>query len=167
MYKRQGVTYVLFGTLDNIEKETKRYKSGLDVLAAQGQEYLDAKNRAKTQTSHKKVDDEILEKNDIKLTSFVADYAKTSNIEVSSYDENELPFGNSKGAEGPIVVEKQLKVSIKKAEMSDLISMLDKIEKAKEPVFIKRIDIRKKTKAPGAVKATLLISTYVKKDAEG
>ena len=156
--------YLLFGTLDDIDKETKKYKSALELIAAQGPQYLEAKTSSKVKKSHKDTSEERIKNNDIKLTSFVAEIAERKNIKIGSYDESELPFG--KNTEGPIIVEKQLTAKIASANMDEVIGLLDEIEKSNDPVFIKRIDIRKKGKKSNVVKATILVSTFVRKEPE-
>ena len=151
--------------MDDIEAATGRYESALDLLATAGPAYSERAALADEQGTHKKVDDEALEKNNIKLTSFVAEQAEKASIEVSSYDESELPFGNKKDG-GPIIVEKQLRVEIRKAQMAELMDLLDRVHKSEEPVFVKRLDIRAQRRIPGEVRAIVTVSTYIKKAAE-
>lgn len=151
--------------MEDIEVSTNRYEAALDFLATAGPAYAERASAESKQGTHKNVDDEALRKNNIKLTSFVAAEAEKSSIEVSSYDEDELPFGNKKDG-GPIVIEKQLRFEIRKAQMSQLMDLLDRIHKSPEPVFVKRLDIRAQPKKPGEVRAVVTVSTYVKKDAE-
>lgn len=148
-----------------IEETTDRYEAALDFLATAGPAYAERAGGEKAAT-HKNVAEEVLRNNDIKLTSFVAEQAEKEGITVSSYDEDELPFGNKKDG-GPIFVEKQLRVEIRNAKMFELINLLDRIYRSNEPVFIKRIDIRKRRREEGQVRAIVTVSTYVKKDAEG
>ncbi len=151
--------------MEKIETSTNTYESALDFLATAGPAYAERTASKSQQGTHKHVDDEALRKNNIKLTSFVAEQAEKSSIEVSSYDESELPFGNKKDG-GPIVIEKQLRVEIRKAQMSALMDLLDRLHKSEEPVFVKRLDIRAQRKSPGEVRAVVTVSTYVKKEPE-
>lgn len=153
-------------SMEEIEASTSRYEDALDLLATAGPAYAENAAQAGSEGTHKGISDEILRKNNIKLTSFVAEQAEKAEIEVSSYDEDELPFGNKKDG-GPIVVEKQLRVEIRKANMSDLMDLLDRIHKSNEPVFVKRLDIRAQRQRKGEVRAVVTVSTYVKKEAEG
>ncbi len=148
-----------------IEDKTRAYESALDLLATAGPAYAQRLSDESAQGTHKNIDSETLAKNDIKLTSFVADHAEKTNITVSSYDEDQLPFGNKKDG-GPIIVEKQLRVEIRKAQMADMMQLLDRIERSPEPVFVKRLDIRDRGKVEGEVRAVLTISTFVRKDQE-
>lgn len=152
--------------MEDIETATNKYESTLDFLATAGPAYAERTASEMKQGTHKNVDDEALRKNNIKLTSFVAEQAEKAKIDVSSYDESELPFGNKKDG-GPIIVEKQLRVEIRKAEMSNLMLLLDRIHQSPEPVFVKRLDVRAQRKKPGEVRAVVTVSTYVKKEAEG
>ncbi len=152
------------GSMEEIEKEADGYRSALDYLAVAGPEYVAQKANKKDKQSHKKVDDETLSSNAIKLTSFVAEHAAAAEITVTSYDEDSLPFGGSgKKDDGPIIIEKQLRVEIRDADMSKLLELLDRIEKSPEPVFVKRLDIRDQKK-PGEVRAVVTVSTFVKKE---
>lgn len=148
--------------MEEIEQATTRYETALDFLATAGPAYAERASAEAASATHKNIDDETLTNNDIKLTSFVAEHAEKTNITISSYDEDQLPFGN-KNAGGPIVIEKQLRVEIRSAKMSELIELLDLIEKSEEPVFIKRLDIRAQRKKPGEVRAVVTVSTFVKK----
>lgn len=151
--------------MGDIEAATNRYESALDYLATAAPAYAERAAEESAAGTHKRIDDESLRKNNLQLTSFVAEQAKAANIEVTSYDEDELPFGNKKDG-GPIVVEKQLRAEIRIAQMSALMDLLDRIHKSSEPVFVKRLDIRAQRKKPGEVRAVITFSTYVKKDAE-
>ncbi len=154
-------------SLDKIDSETRNYKQTLDLLAVAGPEYMENKKSMATDASHKKIDEEFMTKNPIKLTSFVAKHAEATDITVASYDEDELPFGAGGKDEGPIIVEKQLRVEIRNAQMSKLVSLMDRIEKATDPVYIKRIDVRAQRKKPGEVRAVLTVSTFVMKEKQG
>lgn len=151
-------------SIDEIEAETAGYKASLDLLATAAPVYLENQKSAAQATSHKKLDDEIMLKNDIKLTSFVDAHADKAGIDVSSYDEDELPFGSKSEGSGPIVIEQQLRVEIREAKMADLVQLMDRIEKDTKPVFIKRLDIRKRGREPGDVRAVLTVSTFVKRE---
>jgi hypothetical protein len=157
---------VFVQSIGEVETETQRYKDSLDLLATAAPVYLEQKKNAQQATSHKKLDDEMMANNDIKLTSFVAGHASKADITVSSYDEDELPFGSKDNDEGPIIVEQQLRVEIREASMANLVKLMDFIEKDTKPVFIKRIDIRKRGRDAGEVRAILTVSTFVKKEKE-
>jgi len=152
-------------SMASIRNDTQRYKAALDLLTAAGPAYAEKKSESARPQGHKHISEEVLSKNDIKLTSFVAEHAQAVDIDVTSYDEDELPFGK-KDSGGPIVVEKQLRVEIRSADMNKLIRLLDRIEKSDEPVFVKRVDVRKHRKKPGDVRAVLTVSTFVKKEQE-
>ena len=152
-------------SMEDISRATSRYEAALDYLALSAPAYVERSSAKSQEGTHKNVDDESLTKNNIKLTSFVAEQAEKASIEVSSYDESELPFGNKKDG-GPIVIEKQLKVDIRKAPMDKLMDLLDRIHKSPEPVFVKRLDIRVRRKTPGEVRALVTVATYLKKDPE-
>ena len=149
-------------SLNEIDEDTSRYENALDFLATAGPAYSERAREGSALATHKDIDEESLTNNDIKLTSFLAEHAEKSGITISSYDEDQLPFGN-KNAGGPIIVEQQLRVEIRSAEMPDLIDLLDRIEKSSQPVFIKRLDIRAQRKKPGEVRAIVTVATFVRK----
>ena len=155
-------------SMSEIELETAEYKQSLDLVAAAAPSYLEAQQKGDDTGTHKQVTEETLTKNDIKLTSFVAEHAGAAKIDVTSYDEDQIPFGTQgKGDGGPIIVEKQLRVEIRSASMASLVDLLDRIEKSEKPVFIKRVDVRKHGKDPGQVRSVLTVSTFVRKAKEG
>lgn len=152
------------GKMEIIEQEADGYRAALDYLAVAGPEYQARIESDNSKKSHKKTDDETLQTNNVKLTSFVAEHAAAAQITVTSYDEDSLPFGGSgKNNDGPIILENQLRVEIREADMAKLLDLLDRIEKAPEPVFVKRLDVRD-MKKPGEVRAVVTVSTFVKKE---
>ena len=160
--------YLVQGAMDEVETETAQYRNALDLLAAGAPQYLEQKKNQQDNQSHKQISDEVLENNEIKLTSFVAEQASAVDITVTSYDEDQLPFGDTKRDEGPIIIENQLRVEIREAQMNKLVSLMDRIEKSSEPVFIKRLDVRKHRarNSEGKVRAVLTVSTFVRKQEE-
>ena len=153
-------------SMEEISKDTENYKQALDLLAVAGPEFIESKSGSTSTQSHKKLDEELLAKNTIKLTSFVAEHAAATDITISSYDEDELPFGGSGKDDGPIIVERQLRIEIRDADFDKLVTLLDRIEKSTDPVFIKRLDIRKQRKKLGRVRAVVTVSTFEKKEKE-
>lgn len=149
--------------MEKIEASTGAYQDALDYLAMAGPEYVEQVAALNAQSTHKNIDDETLNNNALKLTSFVAEQAQAAKIEVSSYDEDEMPFGGKKNA-GPIVIEKQLRFEIRRAQMEQLMDLLDRIHQSPEPVFVKRLDIRAQRNVPGEVRAIVTVSTYVKRE---
>ena len=53
---------------------------------------------------------------------------------------------------------------IREAEMEKLLKLLDRVEKSKEPVIIKRINLRDVRNKKGMVRANITISTYTMKE---
>ncbi len=154
------VGFFLIQSLDSIDEETERYKSALELISTEGPKFLEEKSSTKRTDSHKKFTEEMLAEDRIKLTSFVAKFAEKEEVKVGSYDEKEIPFSNDNA--GPIVTEHRLTAKISKTNMDNLINFLDAIEKSREPVFIQRIDIRKRGKTDNQVKATIIVSTFSK-----
>lgn len=155
-------------SLGELELETQRYEQMLNLLAMSGPQYL--------QNTSKPTDDsgrnarfsaDILSNNDLKLTSFIATHAAATNITVSSYDEDQMPLGaKSKTDTGPITIERQLRVDIREAEMDKFLELLERIENSREPVIIKRMDVRALRNNEGSVRVLLVVSTYIRRDKE-
>ncbi len=158
------VFYLYSSAITEIEMETKKYEDNLELVRIQGTDFFERQARASQSDSHKDVSPETLAGNDLQMTSFVAKHADAVGISVSSYKEDQLPF-NPKG-EGPLVMENRLKVEIRDAQMDALVQLMDKIEKAKEPVFIKQFQVRKHRKKPGQIRAVMTVSTFATKDRE-
>jgi hypothetical protein len=150
-------------SIDAIEAETQRHRAALDYLSQEVPAYLERQSGVKVARSHKEMTEEQLKTNDIKLTSFVAEHASKAEITITSYDEDEMPFGGSAKGEGPIITERQLRIEIREAEMAKLLDLLDRIEKSDQPVFIKRLDIRD-VRAKGSVRAIVTVSTFIQKE---
>lgn len=154
-----GIGVLLLQSLDSIDEETDRYKSALELISTEGPKWLEEKSSTKRTDSHKKFSEDMLTEDRIKLTSFVAKFAEKEDVKIGSYDEKEIPFSND---EGPIVTEHRLTAKISKTNMDSLVNFMDAIEKSREPVFIQRIDIRKRGKTDNQVKATIIVSTFSK-----
>ncbi len=158
------VGFFLMQSLDSIDEETERYKSALELISTEGPKWRADKLSTVTADSHKTFSEEMLAEDRIKLTSYVAKFADKEDVKIGSYDEKEIPFSNDTA--GPIVTEHRLTAKISKTNMDNLINFLDAIEKSKDPVFIQRIDIRKRGKSDNEVKATIIVSTFSKSKEE-
>jgi hypothetical protein len=110
-----------------------------------------------------KFSNEALEKNDVKLTSFVATHATAVGVQVDSYDENERPLGSENDEESSSLTKLRVTVKIREADHEKLMKLLERIETANEPVVIERITMTQKRRDPGKVRATLIVTTYKRK----
>ena len=72
-------------SMDDIDRDTRAYKQALDLIAVGGPEFLERKKNDSAQKSHKKLDEDVLNNNPVKLTSFVAKHAEATKITVSSF----------------------------------------------------------------------------------
>ena len=166
-----GLVYYSFNQGQSaLEEEIAEYQGTLKLLSAQGPQYAQAKEDLKRKSSadvtSQKFSPERLKNNNVQLTSLVAELAKTANIKVDKYDEDELPLSSGKDG-GPVITEKLLRFDVRDAEMSNLLALLDAIEASKEPVFIKRINLREIRRKKGHVRAYVTVATYIQKDPEG
>ncbi|TXD38216.1 hypothetical protein FRC98_04785 [Lujinxingia vulgaris] len=153
-------------SLDTIESETQTYEDVLNLLATAGPDYLAQEAGGAVDPRVERFSEEVLDNNTVQLTSLVATHATAANISVSSYDEDQSPIGSSRGDDGgPIIVERLLRVDIRRAEMNALVDLLDRIEKSDDPVIIKRIDVRS-VGGEGQVRAQLVVSTYQRRAQE-
>ena len=155
-------------SLGDLERESQRYEQALNLLSVVGPQYAQ-KTAGSSEGSGRdaRFSADVLSKNDLKLTSFVATHAAATNITVSSYDESTMPLGaKSKTDTGPITTERQLSVDIREAEMDKFLELLERIESSREPVIIKRMDVRALKNQPGSVRVLLVVSTYIRRDKE-
>jgi type II secretory pathway component PulM len=159
------VVGIFYRSLNEIEDSTRQYKQALNLVSTVGPSYMERKTTgSKDQGVRAKFTEEVMTDNDIKLTSFIATQAAAVNINVSSYDESEIPIGSKSGDEGPIITERKLKVEIRDAQFATLLKLLERIEASDRPVVIKRVRIQGKPRRPGEVSARIEVSTYVKKE---
>ena len=157
------VVGLIQGSLSDVETQTTEYRQSLEMLSVAAPTLAERKQKsAGDDQLSAKFTDEAMRNNELKLTSFVATQAAAVNISVDSYDEQKIPLGSNK--EGPMIVERQLRVDINKAEMDKLLKLLERIETADEPVVIKRLDLRRQRRNPGEVRVRLVVSTFVKQD---
>lgn len=163
-----GGVYFFKQSQDSTRKEIEQYRSTLEALQEYGPAYIKQQSAGDgpADLDAQRFSAETLKKNKLKLTSFVATHASAVDLKVDNYDEDQLPLSAGKD-DGPIITENLIKVDIKEGDMDKVILLLDRIEKSKEPVIIKRINLRNLSRSPGKVRANLVISTYVQKDQEG
>jgi type II secretory pathway component PulM len=152
-------------SLDDVESQTRSYENALELVAAGGPSFVEQKNQGNDADSlAAQFTEDVLTNNEVKLTSFIASKASAAGVKVSSYDSEEIPIGSKSGDKsGPLVIEKRVKVDIQDAKNDELLKFLEEIESSGEPVVIKRIDLRAKSRTPGEVRARVEVSTFVKK----
>lgn len=161
------IYYVAQNAQDKTEREIASLENVLKTLAHDGPEYLEreqSKSAASAETD--RFAPERLLKNDLKLTSFVAQNADATGIKVDNYDEGQLPLSTAKDG-GPIITKKTLRFDIREAPMPSLLQLLDRIEKSREPVIIESVNMRDVRNKPGTVRVTVTIATFVQKNKEG
>ena len=160
--------YLFHQSQTETEAEIEQYADTLDAVREFGPLYLRRKQAEESggDEDAKRFTGELLSKNDLALTSFVATQASAVDIKIDNYDEDSLPLSSNKDS-GPVITEKQLRIDIREADLEKLMRMLERIEKTREPVVIKRINLREVRNKPGQVRANITISTYVQKEREG
>jgi len=123
----------------------------------------DEQGGAKGQTA--KFSREAIDKNDVKLTSFVATHATAIGVQVDSYDESERPIGSdsSDDDEGASLFKADVTAKIRDVSMEKLLKLLERIETADKPVVIERITLTNKRREEGKIRATVIVSTFKRK----
>lgn len=148
----------------DLEEETIRYETALELLATEGPAFAEQQAESSEDEALTHADrftEEVLRDNQVQLTSDIAAHAAAVDVNVSSYDTDEQPLGedNFGEEEGPMIIERQLQIDIRGAEMDRLIEMLHRIEESRDPIVIKRLDIRS-VREEGQVRALVAVSTF-------
>ena len=156
------VVFLAQQSVVELEEETARYQTALQLLAAEGPAYAREQAGGDTDTDDwTRVDlftDEVLRDNPISLTSYVERNASAVGVNVTNYDPHEEPLGG-RDDEGPLIIERQLQIDIRGSKMDDLVEMLHRLEESREPIVIKRLDIGS-VRAEGEVRAQVSVSTF-------
>lgn len=158
-------------SIAEIEEETARYDTVLELIASEGPAYMQAQAEGEAEETDSRADlftEEVLQDNDVQLTSYVAQHASAVDVDVSSYDTDEHPLGADDlggDEDGPLIIERQLTADVRGAEMDRVVEMLHRLEESTEPVVVKRLDIRS-VREPGDVRGLLVVSTFEYGDEE-
>lgn len=147
-------------SLNSIRQDIKSYERTLELLGNIAPEYGTRQNSGDTQSD--KFSEKALENNDIKLTSFVATHATAVGIQVDSYDETDRRIGGEEEG-GPPLSKLQVDVEIRKAPTDKLMKLLERIEKADEPVVIERVTLSRKKRDAGKVRGKIVVTTFKRK----
>ncbi len=164
-----GLTLVGYLFNKNQEKTTKeieQYKAILKLVGDEGPAYLARQQALQDGPEDNRFTAEKLTNNRLQLTTFVAGHAEATSVKVDNYDEDQIALNASKDG-GPIITEKLVKLDIRETQLSDLFQMLERIEKSREPVVIRRMNLREIPRKDGFVRAQITISTYIQKPQEG
>jgi hypothetical protein len=161
-----GGLYMFYQSLDSMEQETEKYRLALEAMAQAAPKLAEAKAAEDTSGDERanRFSPDVLAKNDLKLTSFVASHATAADIKIENYDEDSIVLSSNKDT-GAALTEKIVKIEVREVEFDKLLTFLERIEMSREPVVIKVISLRAKdTKTrDNIVRANLQISTYVQK----
>ena len=149
-------------SLSSVRQQIDEHEQMLELIGDVAPEYQKSQKKGGEKTSGK-FSNEALEKNDVKLTSFVATHATAVGVQVDSYDENERPLGSDNDEESSSLTKLRVTVKIREADHEKLMKLLERIETANEPVVIERITMTQKRRDPGKVRATLIVTTYKRK----
>lgn len=154
-------------SLTKVQDQTRAYQKSLDLLAATASYYRESQVSQDDGGIPALFTEEVLTKNPVKLTGFLAARASEAGVSPSSYDTEDIPLGSSSANKGqPIVTEKKISIDIRDTQVDDLLKFLRVIETSGEPVVIKRIDLRGNARTPGQVRARVEVSTYIKQKQE-
>lgn len=151
-------------SLDSVRRDIDKQKQLLTLLGDVAPQYQQQKEKSGADKKSAKFSPERLEKNKVKLTSFVATHATAVGVQVDSYDETERPIGSdTEDEKGPSLYKLQVSVEIREAAFDKLLKLLERIEMASEPVVIERITLSEKRRKKGKVRATLIVTTFKRK----
>lgn len=160
------VTILHNQSLETVRSDIETYEETLDLLGDIAPTY----RKQKKSEQNNKSDDfsrEALETNDIKLTSFVATHATAVGIQVDSYNESERRIGGGDDEdEGSPLHKLSVDVEIRQAPIDKVLKLLERIEKASEPVVIERFSLTKKKGDTGKVRVDIVVTTF-ERTAEG
>lgn len=153
-------------TLNTTRDQIERYEQTLDLLGDIAPRYRGKKDSEEDKGAEK-FSREALENNDIKLNSFVATHATAVGVQPDSYNQNErrLGGGDEETEDSPLL-KLNVEVEIREAQIDKVKRLLERIEKADEPVVIERVTLSKKKRDTGKVRAELVVTTF-KRKAEG
>jgi Tfp pilus assembly protein PilO len=138
----------------------EKYQLTLDYIASHQQEFL--ANSAKEEGASV---EERIDKNDIKLQSYLDREATRSNLKISNFKESVAPLGGKKSRDDAGgIVEESLTINVDDAAFKDLARFMDTLARSKELLVIKRIDLERarRFKTEGTFKMTMTVSTYKK-----
>lgn len=154
-------------SLADLEQRTDQQRAILDLIASEGPAYAEAQSGGgeDPQTKADLFTEEVMNDNPVQFHSFVDTHAAAVGLSVSSYGSDEQPLGSGNTDEGPMIVERQMRVDLRDAEMDRLIEFLHRVEESSEPVIIKRIDVRS-VQEEGQVRALVVMSTFEYGDEE-
>lgn len=158
------ITLLFNQTLNSTRQKIDTYEKTLEQIADVAPEIRARKGNAQGEDKEQRFSPEELEKNDIKLTSFVATHATAAGVKVDSYDENKRPIGSdSEDDSGPSLEKIQLTVDINEAKFSKLMNLLERIELTDKPVVIERVRVTRRSRDQGTVRATIVVTTFKQK----
>lgn len=137
------------------------YQVTLDLIAKRQREYLANSNKDEGASVEERI-----EKNDLKLQSYLDREATRNNLKISNFKESVAPLGGKKARdkeEGGIV-EESITINMDDAAFKDLARFMDTLARSKELLVIKRIDLERarRFQTEGKFKMTMTVSTYKK-----
>lgn len=150
-------------SLNSVQQDIDQYEEALDVIGE-----IAPKVRAQSDdggnSKAAKFAPQVIENNEIKLTSFVATNASRVGVSVDSYDESSRPIGSSSEDDsGSSLSKVQLNVEINSVPFPKLMQLLEGIEVANEPVIIERVRMSRRSRSQGTVRATVVVTTFKRK----
>lgn len=150
-----------YRSIGKVEAEVHSYKDALRLIRLSGPEYLATQQAQEESVNHKKLDQDTLENNTIKLTSFIAGIASSIDLSISSYDENDLPYDSGGGDKDTLLIERTLSFDVEEADLAKLMTLMERIESADEPVYVKHYLMSKRGPDPTVVRAKIVVATFL------
>ena len=154
--------------IDERSEGIEQYETALRLIKERQDEYLN-----KSSKGGKNIKEQI-EKNELKLQTFLDAEAMRFDLKINNFKEQSLPVGGKRGKEDKAaVIEESVTIEIDKADYKKFAQLVDKIHSAPELLVIKRIHIQKPRGRRGAsvgspdanpreVRVTMTISTFKK-----
>ena len=173
VFSMMGIAAFIVAVLVNSAVEDRsegveQYEKALRLIKDRQDEYL-----LENKSGGKSIKEQI-EKNELKLQTFLDAEAMRFDLKINNFKEQSLPVGGKRGKdEKAAVIEESVTIEIEKADYKKFAQLVDKIHSAPELLVIKRIHIQKprgrrsigsasQDVNPREVRVTMTVSTFKK-----
>lgn len=136
----------------------EEYSKALKLIAERQDEYVNAQGGSGSL-------DERIEKNELKLQTFLDKEATRFDLKINNFKESSVPIGGKRPKKGEAVkgiVEESVTIDIENADYTKFARFADKIRTSPELIVIKRLDVQKARRSadPQEVRITMTVSTF-------
>ncbi len=138
----------------------QKYVEAVDDISRKQAEYLSRKSGGGGLPLAERI-----EKNDLKLQTFLEREAANFNLKIENFSGSKLPVGGKRKRKdddkGPRIIEETIAIDIRDTEYSNLVAFLDALQRSPELIVIKRIDVSRRKRNPdGKVRISMTVSTF-------